>query len=377
MSEKRQTSQDARAARIVRTSILGIVANVALAAFKAAVGLLANSIAIVLDAVNNATDALSSIVTIVGTRLANRGADYKHPFGHGRVEYLTAIVIGIIVLYAGITALVESARRILEPQAADYSVVGLVIIAVAVLVKIALGTYTKRMGQETHSDALVGSGTDALLDAVIGASTLVAAIIFMATGLSLEAPLGAVISLVIIKAGYDILRETISKIIGRRVDPDLSRNIKKAVREVEGVRGVYDLVITDYGPDQLLGSMHVEVPETATATDIDRLTREIQHLVHERFGVMVAAVGIYTTNVKSETAKRMRETVEQIALRHDHVKEVHGFYVNEASKTMQFDIVLTFDADDREALWRHITHDVQEAFPDYNVQVILDADISD
>lgn len=379
MAERRKTTRTRsnREQRIVRTSIIGIVANVALAGFKAAVGLLAGSIAIVLDAVNNATDALSSIVTIVGTRLAGKKADYNHPYGHGRIEYLTAIVIGIIVLYAGVASLVESVRYIMHPQPPEHTAVGLFIIVVAVVVKLVLGRYVKRVGQEVNSDSLIGSGTDALLDAVISASTVAAALIYMSTGVLVEAWLGAVISLLIIKAGYDILHETLSKLIGRRVPPELSRDIKHAVSEVEGVRGVYDLVLTDYGPDLLLGSLHVEVDETATATEIDALTREIQHLVFERFGIMVSAVGIYTTNVSSEAAQRMRATVDEIVFSHDHVKEMHGFYVNEAAKVMQFDIVLTFDASDRESLWWHISQEVQEAFPDYRVHVVLDSDISD
>ena len=367
----------AREQRIVRTSILGIVANVALAAFKAAIGLLSNSIAIVLDAVNNATDALSSIVTIIGTRLANKGADYNHPFGHGRAEYLTAIVIGVIVLYAGVTSLVESAQRILNPEVANYDITGLVIIAVAVAVKVVLGLYVRKVGGEVNSDSLIASGTDALLDAIISASTLIAAVVFMATGLSLEAPLGAIISLVIIKAGYDILRETISKIIGRRADPDLSRGIKATVGEVEGVRGVYDLVLTDFGPEQFMGTVHVEVDENTTATEIDTMTRTIQRRVMKEYGVPITSVGIYTTNTANKAAEAMRAKVEEIAFRHLHVKEVHGFYVDEKAKAMQFDVVLSFEAEDREVLWRHIIEDVQKEFPDYTIQVILDSDITD
>lgn len=366
-----------RAARIVRTSIIGIVANVALAAFKAVVGLLANSIAIVLDAVNNATDALSSIVTIIGTRLAGRAADYNHPFGHGRAEYLTAIVIGIIVLYAGVTSLIESVRRIIQPEVADYRTLGLGIVAVAVVVKIVLGLYVKRVGTDVNSDSLIGSGTDALLDAVISATTVVAALIFIATGISLEAPLGAIISLVIIKAAYDILQETISKLLGRRVDTELSRGIKQAVAQVEGVHGVYDLVITDYGPEQLLGSMHVEVPETYTANDIDRLTREIQTLVAKEFDVIVAAVGIYTRNTESAQAAAMRRRVEEIAYAHKYVKEVHGFYLNEAAHAVNFDLVLDFAAPDRNALYADIFAEVKAAFPDYAFAIVLDNDVSD
>ncbi len=369
--------QDTRGKRIVRTSIVGIAANVALAAFKAIVGVIANSIAIVLDAVNNATDALSSVVTIVGTRLAGKKPDYDHPFGHGRAEYLTAIVIGVIVMYAGVTSLVESVRRIASPEAPAYDAVGLAIIVVAVIVKVVLGAYVKRVGREVDSDSLVASGTDAQLDAVISASTVVAAVVFMATGVSLEAPLGAIISLVIIKAGVDILRETISKIIGRRVDSDLSRGIKEAVGSVPGVNGVYDLVLTDYGPDQLIGSLHVEVDENATATEIDALTRRVQELVYRRYGVAITAVGIYTTNSGSENAQDMRSRVSQMALAIDHVKEVHGFFVDEQTHDATFDVVVSFDAPDAAHVRDQVSKVVHAAFPDYRFSITLDSDFSD
>ena len=170
---------------IVRTSVIGILANVLLAAFKAVVGLLSGSIAIVLDAVNNITDAGSSLVTIIGTRLAAKAPDRKHPFGHGRVEYLSAMIIAIIILYAGLASFTESVRNILKPSVPDYSPQGLVIVAAAVLVKIILGRYVKSVGESVHSDSLVNSGKDAMLDSVISATTLAAALIYITTGLSL------------------------------------------------------------------------------------------------------------------------------------------------------------------------------------------------
>ena len=214
---------------IIRTSIIGILANVFLAAFKALVGFFTNSIAISLDAVNNLSDALSSVITIIGTKLAGRRPDKKHPFGHGRIEYLSAVTISVIVLYAGISALVESIKKIITPEAPDYTPVALIIVAVAVLVKIVLGTYVRRTGIKVNSDSLVASGKDALLDSVISASTLVAAGIYLIWGISLEAWLGAVISLIIIKSGIDMLREGISSIVGERVDSELTNGIKKTI----------------------------------------------------------------------------------------------------------------------------------------------------
>ena len=372
-------SKDAdRDVQIVRTSIVGIVANVALAAFKAVFGLLSNSIAIVLDAVNNLSDALSSIITIVGTRIASRRADRKHPYGHGRAEYLTTIVIAVIVLWAGITSLVESVQRIIHPEPATYEVTTLVVVAVAVVAKLVLGRYVKGRGEALGSDSLVASGTDATMDAVISASTLVAAGINMAGGPGLEAPLGAVISLVIIKAGYEILREAIDKVIGERVDADVARAVKDAICSVDGVLGAYDLNLNDYGPQRLQGSVHVEVDEGASARDIDRMAREVQLRVLQRTGVLIHTVGVYSSNAgdHGEVAD-MRRFVEALVEEDEHVLEAHGLYVDDVAKTVRLDIVVSYAAEDRDAVYQQFVSRLEERFPDHRFLTVLDPDISD
>ena len=163
----------------MRTSIIGIIANLALAAFKAAVGLLANSISVTLDAVNNLSDALSSVITIIGAKLSVKPADKKHPLGYGRIEYLSSMIIALIILYAGISAAIESVKKIITPETPDYSATSLIIIAVAVVVKIVLGTYVSRVGKKVNSDSLAASGKDALMDSIISASVLVAAVIYI------------------------------------------------------------------------------------------------------------------------------------------------------------------------------------------------------
>ena len=197
-----------RNAVIIKTSIIGIATNVLLAIFKAVVGLLANSIAVVLDAINNLSDAMSSIITIVGTKLAGKSPDKKHPLGYGRVEYLSATLISFIVLYAGIASLRESIKAIISPSKPDYSTLTLVIIIVGVVTKIILGKYVKGVGVKMNSASLINSGEDATLDSIISASTLVAAVIYLVFHISLEAYLGAVISLIIIKSAIEMLRDS-------------------------------------------------------------------------------------------------------------------------------------------------------------------------
>ena len=197
MEENRQDLAVLEAERertIVRTSITGIVTNLLLVGFKAFVGLLSHSIAVILDAVNNLSDALSSVVTIIGAKLGAKQPDRKHPLGYGRIEYLSSMIVAALVLYAGITSLVESVKKIISPEPADYGTVSIVIIAVAIVVKLALGRYVKKRGEKVNSGALIASGSDALFDAVLSASVLASAIVLLIWGVSLEAYVGVVIS---------------------------------------------------------------------------------------------------------------------------------------------------------------------------------------
>ncbi len=362
---------------IVKTSIIGIIANVFLAGFKAFVGLVTNSIAIVLDAVNNISDACSSLITIVGTKLAGREPDKKHPFGYGRIEYLSAMIISVIVLYAGITSLVESVKLIIHPETPDYNAVSLIIVAVAVVVKILLGRYVKSVGVKVNSDSLVNSGEDATLDSVISASTLVAAGIFLIFHVSLEAWLGAVISLVIIKSGIGMLRDTISQVLGERNDAELARGIREMVLSFPDVTGAYDLVLNNYGPDTWNGSIHIEVPDTYSADRLDQLIREITMKVFREYRVILTAIGVYSVNTKDEDVIKAKERVSGIVFSHKYVREMHGFYLLKDQKAMRFDIVISFEAKDRRAVYAEVVRDVQKAFPDHKLQVAMDTDFAE
>lgn len=370
-------NEASREKTIVRTSLIGIIANVFLAAFKAMIGAMTHSIAIVLDAVNNISDAGSSLITIVGTKLAGKEPDKKHPFGHGRIEYLSAMLISVIVLYAGLTSFVESVKRVLRPETPDYNTVSLLIVAVAVVVKIVLGRYVKSVGIKVHSDSLVNSGQDATLDSAISASTLVAAGIFLLFHVSLEAWLGAVISLVIIKSGVEMLRDTISQILGEHNDVELARAIRNTVTGFPDVQGAYDLVLNNYGPDVWNGSIHIEVPDTYSAAQLDQLIREITVKVLDEHHVILTAIGVYSVNTKDEEVIQMRRQVREIVLAHEYVRQMHGFYLLKERKTMRFDVVISFDAPNRGTVHEAVVSDVQKAFPDYELQVTMDMDFAE
>ncbi|MGI6265190.1 MAG: cation diffusion facilitator family transporter [Acutalibacteraceae bacterium] len=362
-----------RQKQITRTSAVGIVANVFLAAFKAAVGLIAGSIAVVLDAINNLTDAVSSVVTIIGVKLAQRPPDKKHPYGHGRIEYFTAVIIAAIVLAAGVLSLSESVQRIFTPEPADYSFVSVIIIVVAVVTKLILGRYVKGKGQQLRSDALIASGSDATFDAILSASTLVGALVTMIWHVSIDGIVGVLIAAFIIKAGIEMMLHPLGQILGIRADGELTRGIRQLVESVDGVRGAYDLMLHDYGPQHASGSVHVEVDENMTARQIHKLTRAIQMAVYERYRVIMT-VGVYAVDT---TAGETQDQIRHTALAHDGVMEVHGIFVDDAAKMISLDIVVDFDVKERDRLAATVRDEIAELFPEYRVMVNLDADYSD
>ena len=367
-----------RETAIVRTSAIGIAANVALAAFKAAVGILSNSIAVTLDAVNNLSDAISSIITIVGTKLSNKKADREHPFGHGRIEYITTTVIAAIIMYAGISSLIKSIQGIMDPVTPDYSPLSLVIIAVAVLVKIILGHYVRSVGNRVNSDTLIASGSDALFDATLSTSVLTAALIFIFTKISLEAYVGVIISVFIIKASIELLQGSIKEIIGMRPDAALSTLIYDIVKEDPDAEGVYDLIIHNYGPDRFVGSFHTEVLDTTSAIEIDTMTRRLSTEIYKQTSgkIIIAAIGIYARNTTDNRIVKMRTEVTEMALAHEGVLQVHGFIADIENQFMAFDTVIEFGYDGKQIV-HDIIHEVEAAYPDMNVSVLLDRDTSD
>ena len=367
-----------RETAIVRTSAIGIAANVALAVFKAVVGILSNSIAVTLDAVNNLSDAISSIITIVGTKLSNKKADREQPFGHGRIEYITTTVIAAIIMYAGISSLIKSIQDIMDPVTPDYSPLSLVIIAIAVLVKIILGHYVRSVGNRVNSDTLIASGSDALFDATLSTSVLTAALIFIFTKISLEAYVGVIISVFIIKASIELLQGSIKEIIGMRPDAALSTLIYDIVKEDPDAEGVYDLIIHNYGPDRFVGSFHTEVLDTTSAIEIDTMIRRLSTEIYKQTSgkIIIAAIGIYARNTTDNRIVKMRTEVTEMALAHEGVLQVHGFIADIENQFMAFDAVIEFGYDGKQIV-HDIIHEVEAAYPDMNVSVLLDRDTSD
>ena len=369
--------KDKREKIVIQTSIISILCNIILASFKAFVGLLANSIAIVSDAVNNLSDALSSIITIVGTKLAGKSPDKKHPYGYGRIEYMTSLLVSGIVLYAGLTALVESVKKIIHPEIADYTIITLIIVIAGIIVKFILGLYVKKKGKDVNSDSLVASGSDAFNDALLSISVLLSALIYMIFNINLEAYVGVLLSVFIIKAGIELIKESVDNMLGVRVESDLAKSIKKEIAQEKGIQGAYDLMLHDYGPDKYQGSIHIEVADTLSVADIDKLSRRITKKIYEKYGVILHTIGVYSVNTKDKKVIEAKREISKIVFSHKGILQMHGFYLDEKDKMISFDIIIDFKVKNREEIYKEIYNEVQNKYKEYKLDINLDIDVSD
>ena len=336
------------------------------------VGLLSGSVSVVLDAVNNLTDAVSSVVTIAGIKLARRKPDEKHPFGHGRIEYFSAIIIAGMIIAAGIASLYESIQKIIAPRMPEYSLTTIVIVSAAILVKLFLCRFFKKQGEKYQSKALSASGSDAGFDAVISAATLIGILIALVFHITLDGWIGTMISLYIMKAGWDMLMESVSSVIGNRPDSEVAKAIRGTVCEHKGVLGAYDLILHDYGPDSAMGSVRIEIPSDMTADQIDKLTRHISEEVMEKYHV-VLTIGIYAID---HTHNEVRRSIHETAMEHQGVLGTHAIYIDDTEKTISIDVITDFDVD-REALEEDLEGHIHEYLPGYRASIHFENNFSD
>lgn len=362
---------------IVKASIVGIIANICLSVLKFTAGFATHSIAIITDGLNSLSDAGSSIITIIGTKLAAKDPDKNHPFGYGRSEYFSTIVVSVIIIYAGIEALRESVNGIIHSEKPNYSVISLVIIVVAVITKIFLNYYFKKVGKSTDSGSLIASAKDASNDAFISFSTLIAAFLYIKWHISIGPWLSAVIAILIIKSGIDLLKNTVSVLLGQRVDIHKAKSIVKTVETFSDVKGVYDLVLNDYGPGHSIGSFHIEVPDSLNADQLDELMRKITAKVYQQDHVVISAIGIYSYNTKNPKAKKIFTNIQKIVSNHPSVSQVHGFYLEEKEKDLRFDLVISLDTKNRRAVFNEVIQEIQKAYPEYTITANMDTNFTE
>lgn len=359
---------------IIVTSVIGIIVNVLLGVIKIIVGTVANSVAVISDAINNFGDSLSSLVTIIAMAISGRGATRKHPFGFGRIEYFSSMVISVLILVTGGEFLIESVKKILHPEATAYTPVTLVLLIVAIVAKILLGLYTKRSGTKLNSPNLIASGQDALSDAIITGVTLLAAVVSLIwPGLHIDGWVGAVVSIFVIKAGLEILLDVISKLLGERPSIELADKIMEEILNTDGVHGAYDLILHNYGPNVFIGDVNIELEDTMTIEEAYVITKPLNVKLLREYGVFMY-FGFYSINTTDPEIVSMREFLYSHALCMKDILQIHAFYVNKERKFMSFDVVFDFDCKDQYAVEQELRRILKEQYPDYRVEMLPDKD---
>ncbi len=364
---------DTREGIIAGTSGLGIIVNLLVAAMKVVLGLLASSIAIVSEGVNNASDALTSVLTLVGTKLAGKKPDEKHPFGYGRIEYLTSLIIAILIIITGVEMLTSAVERIFNPVEMDISYVALIAVALSAVVKFFLGVYTIKMGKKADSGALVAVGLDCRNDSYVSIITIASAIVFIVFHFSIDAYVGIFTSLLILKAGLEVLKDTISELLGRPGEAELAERLYREIRSTEGVYNAVDMMLHNYGPEAYSGSVNIEIDHSKTVGEVYQFIHELQlRIMHEYNVTMV--FGIYAVDNDHEEAKQARITVSNFVKSHENVKSFHAVYFDHNTDKLYCDLIVDYKLKDWDKLRKDFTAYMAEHYPDKELELVIETE---
>jgi len=364
---------DSREGIISVTSGLGIAVNILLAVIKVIIGAMASSIAIISEGANSAADALSALIALAGAKLARMHPDEKHPFGYGRIEYLVSLVISVMILVTGIEMAISSVKLIFEPQELNISFVSLAVVAISAVVKFFLGVYTIKMGKKADSSALVGVGTEGRNDSFASIITILSALIVLIFGVSVDAYAGILISLLIMKAGVELLKDTVGDILGRPGEEELASKLYKEIRATDIIVGAADMMLHNYGPESWSGSVNVEISHDKTVGDIYKVLHELQlRIMHEYNVTMV--FGVYAVDNDHAMVRELRKRIAEFVRAKQFVTSYHAVYVKEDDRQIYCDFIVEYALKDWDALRKEFTDYMAELYPDYSIVLTIETE---
>lgn len=343
---------------------LGIFLNLLMTAGKIIAGHITGSISMVADALNNLSDAGSSVITLVGFKESEKAADEDHPFGHGRSEYISGLIVALLILLMGVELLKESITKVIHPAVVSTSLTAYLILAGSVLIKCYMAFYNSRIGRKIESPAMKAVATDSLSDTVTTSVVILTMIINQFAHVNLDAWGGILVSLIILWAGYGAARDTISPLLGQKPDPNLVSRIREIVVQQPDIIGIHDMMIHDYGPGRLIVSLHAEVPGNA---DIYRLHDEVDNAEKELEQKLQCTAVIHMDPIAVDNAQ-IRATYDAVkAFMKEHYPDysIHDFRMvpGKTHTNLIFDCVVPMEVTDLEAVREQITSDIQAAFP--------------
>ena len=354
--------------------VVCIVCNVVLCAAKGLIGWLAGSVSIVADALNNLADAASNIISLLGFKLASRPADTEHPYGHGRYEYLSGLIVAAIILMVGFELLKSSIEKIISPQPVEFSWALVVVLALAIIVKLWMMAFNKSVGNHINSQTLIATSVDSRNDVIATSAVLIAALISHFTGFELDAYMGVAVALFILYSGIGLLKDTIDPLLGRPADPELVKTIEKKMMAHPEVLGIHDLMVHDYGPGRIFASVHAEVAAEAPILEshdvIDRIESEFR--TQDGFEVVIHLDPVVT---KDPRVAQMHDWVEELVKGIEPALTIHDFRMvpGDSHTNLIFDVVLPYEIDlTPEQLKAEVGSLVQEKHPDHFCVIQVD-----
>lgn len=364
---------DSRDDIIATTSALGAALNLLIAGIKIFVGLAVSSIAIVSEGANNATDALSSCLTLVGSKLAGKHPDKTHPFGYRRIEYLTGLVVGVLIFVTGAEAAIASAKLIFAPEELAVSYVTIAIVAVSAVVKFFFGTYTIKMGRKTGSAALEGVGIEGRNDSFASALSIGSILIFLLTDISVDAYAGVVISLLIVKAGFDVLKETFSELIGRSGKKELADALYQEIRSTEGVVAAADMMLHNYGPGAWSGSANIEIDHKKSVGETYQFLHALQLRILREYKVTMV-FGIYAVNNDDPELKELRRTIKEFIAQNPNAVSFHALYLDRKAQKIYCDLVVDYELRDWNEIRTKFDDYIGKFYPQYQVELTVETE---
>ena len=326
------------------SSIVGIICNVLLFLIKYAMGTLFHSISIVSDAFNNLSDCAGCLVTLLGYKMASKPADKNHPFGHGRMEYLTSLIIAALIIFVGIELLKNSVEKIINPVEIRFSFAVLISLVFSIAVKLWMAVFNAELGKKINSSVLTATAKDSKSDVIATSATLIALICSLFTALPVDGVMGLLVSVFILKSGYDIVKDTVDELLGKPADPEIINHIKEYVLKNDKIIGIHDLIIHSYGPGNIIGSCHVEVKSNESFTEVHDIVDSIEREIHNNLNILMT-IHMDPIEVNDMLTNKCKKLVNNIIHSIDSSLDLHDFRIvsGESHTNLIFDLVVPFE----------------------------------
>ena len=364
-----------RTAYGVLASFVGILCNVCLFLVKFVVGLLVNSVSVTADAFNNLSDAASSVISFVGVKMAGKPADKEHPFGHGRIEYIAALIVSFLVLEVGFTFLKDSISKIRHPEVLNFQLVSVVILVLSIGMKLWLGIFNRQLGKRIDSKVMMAVFADSMGDVITTSVAILSLVIFRLTGINIDGIVGIGVALVVMWAGVGIARDTLEPLIGEAIDPEEYDKVKRFVERYNGIEGTHDLIIHNYGPNQSMASIHAEVPNDVNIENAHELIDRIERDAVEELGILLV-IHMDPIEMKNEQVMDLRKQVDTVLRELDEACRIHDFrVVNGVGQiNLIFDMVVPFGygEEQQEQLRQRLMERLQELDRRYQCVITME-----